>query len=266
MVGGLPGGIFWGWVNATLYGGVLRTGYGDVSWYFGWRFAGPNALHFAKWLPVLLSPPVVLAALGLPWVPSAPAPIRLLLATWFGAFAGFYVFYSFSGMEWWYLRFLLPAFPAVILAGALVARVLLAKIESGRTRGAVGAALLAVMTIWNVRVGDAHNVSHIARSDEAYKLTADWLQEELPGNAIVLVSQLSGAMTYYTDFALIRWDTIEDEATWAKVRGAAAAAKRPLYAALYDFEIERAFTSEYVPGKWERVAQIRQMSVWRLHD
>jgi len=41
------------------------------------------------------------------------------------------------------------------------------------------------------------------------------------------------------------------------------AAHRPIYAVFFDFEVERAFATD-TPGKWTKLLQHEQLSVWRL--
>ena len=43
-----------------------------------------------------------------------------MLGLWAGLLTGLYAFYFHSGETWWYLRFILPAFPVLILAALVV--------------------------------------------------------------------------------------------------------------------------------------------------
>ena len=56
------------------------------------------------------------AALATPWVPVARRRELAVLGLWAALLIGFYAFYFHSGESWWYLRFILPAFPALLLA------------------------------------------------------------------------------------------------------------------------------------------------------
>ena len=70
-LGGLPGALWLGFYNHTLYGGALRAGYDRIAEAFGWSYGAPTLVHFAKWLALML-PTIVLAlplaALAVPGV------------------------------------------------------------------------------------------------------------------------------------------------------------------------------------------------------
>jgi hypothetical protein len=109
-----------------------------------------------------------------------------------------------------------------------------------------------------------HLYAHeIGRSERVYPLTAAWVQENLPANAVVASMQTSGALFYYTDLALARWDMIS-AADFERIAGACAAAGRPVYAILFRFEIDElgAFRKN-LPGRWTQIGAVRQVSIWR---
>ena len=112
-LGGLPGAVFFFAHSLTAYGSLAATGYGDTSAYFGARFVPGTLLHYARWLPVLFTPLVALN-LGLPWIQRESPRTRWLLGMWILAFAGLYATYTCTHETWWYLRFLLPAAPALV--------------------------------------------------------------------------------------------------------------------------------------------------------
>ena len=62
VAGGLPGAAWLAWYNHALYGHPLASGYGNIGAAFGVRYGAPTALHFGKWLALLL--PAVQAARG----------------------------------------------------------------------------------------------------------------------------------------------------------------------------------------------------------
>ncbi|MBI4626342.1 MAG: glycosyltransferase family 39 protein [Verrucomicrobia bacterium] len=60
VLGGVPGTLRLGLYNHHLYGGALRSGYGDILTAFALEFFRPTAVHFTKWLALFL-PAVALA-------------------------------------------------------------------------------------------------------------------------------------------------------------------------------------------------------------
>jgi hypothetical protein len=94
---------------------------------------------------------------------------------------------------------------------------------------------------------------------------AVWLQDHLPANAVVAAMQPSGALFYYTNFTVIRWNSIPS-ADFQRIAAACTAAKRPVYAALFPFEINGAQWAafpKHLPGRWTQIGAVRYVSFWR---
>ena len=150
LLGGLPGAVCLGACNFAVYGSLVASGYNQggnrILDAFGWEYFRGNLRHFAVWIPELLSLPVAaLAVCGLPWLIRRTLRIALLLTGWLAAFVGLYSCYYCAGETWWYLRFLLPAFPAVILAGLLVLQ-----LASGRLPGRLAWLVPTVLLVTGV--------------------------------------------------------------------------------------------------------------------
>ena len=119
--GGLPGTVFLLLYNRFNYGAPLDTGYGDLSGLFGAKYVFPTLLFYAVWLPVLISPAGTLFA-GLPFLVRRATRKALVLITWISSILGFYAFYKVTSRIWWELRFLLPAFPPMLVGSLWVLR------------------------------------------------------------------------------------------------------------------------------------------------
>lgn len=264
LVGGLPGALFLAWYNYTVYGGVLTTGYGQVGHLFGLQFVPHNFLHFLHWHFLLLTPFVFLPAFALPWLFRTARSTVILLGLWALSFLGFYIFYFHTGETWWYLRFVLPAFPAVILAALLVAH----RYFTAQPRPAFyrwGPLLLLVVALgWEIQATRGFYLATTKQGERAYLEAAEWMQAHVPANAIILEMQVSGAFAYYTSFTTARWDLM-DRPAWARLRAAARASGRPIYATLFDFEEPRLLSDLGAAG-WERVTRVRHINVWRFQD
>jgi hypothetical protein len=185
-----------------------------------------------------------------------------LLGVWFLTFVAFYSSYWFAGETWWYVRFLLPAFPALILAGTLVLQHVASR--SGRMRAVAISLVVVGFVSQHLLTRTLINFS-IRDGERRYYRACLWLNEHLPANAIVMSCQLSGAQYYYTKFPLLRWDQLpRDE--MEKILPGLAAANRPLYAALFKYEEESAM-KEHLPGKWTKLDEIEgDVGIWRLTD
>jgi len=255
LLGGLPGAAWLGFYNHHLYGGALRSGYGDVAAAFALSYGAPTAMHFIKWLALLI--PAVLLALPFAAWRRRETRTRPLLALTvvFIAIAGAYAFYEVSHEVWWCLRFILPAVPALIIAGLL-------GIESfGKFRQA-SALLLALWAIgsswyWTPRLG----VFLVKGYEQAYAGGAQAAVATLPKDAVVMSFAFSGALYFYSEFPVLRWDQM-DAAAFGRYAALARQAGRPVCAVIFDFEEKDAF--QRCPGGWRRLATLRNVGLWQL--
>jgi hypothetical protein len=265
IAGGLPGAVFYCYVNHTLYGGIFKTGYGDLRWMFSVSYVPASLLHYAHWLPVLLTPVVVLS-LGLPLLWRRQPIQTAVLATWALLLPAFYAFYSDTDLTWWCLRFLLPAFPPLLVASLLVARNLTARFKLNNPAGWLAFAVVLILVNDGVCFYNLHLAS-IGRDERLYRETAAWMQEHLPADALVASMQTSGALFYYTRFTFFRWDQVS-AADFRRIADACAAARRPIYAALFPFEFEEnrplSFRKHLGSG-WTRIAAFRHITIWKYN-
>ena len=264
IAGGLPGGIFFCLHSLSLYGRLFTTGYGDIAQSLGPRWIGATLWHYACWLPALFTP-VVLLALGLPWLARTQPRPAALLGAWVLVFAAFYSAYACTHQAWWYLRFLLPAVPPLVVGGLLVAKMAGAgrrwPLHETRVFTASMIVILANSSFWNKQLPSLN----IGRDNEMYPEIAAWLRGHLPPNTVILGMQMTGVLTYYTDFTFMRWDFC-DVNNRPHLLAALRAGERPFYAALFTYETDAALR-ERMPGTWTRIASLRSnMEIWRFES
>jgi hypothetical protein len=189
---------------------------------------------------------------------ASPAIVALLrsrprtaavLASWAVAFVGFYSAYRWTHESWWFLRFLLPAAPAIIVAGLLMTRMCFEGLRNSFLRRWLGllAALLVVASV-GAEVAQVFSLDawSIGKGERKYGRVASWLVHNVPPNSVIIVNQFSGSMLYFTNFTFVRGDQI-DPKTADRIRRSVLAEGRPLYSVLFDFEDGRKGT---VPGRW----------------
>src|SRR5205085_1028987 len=125
--------------------------------------------------------------------------IRLVLALWFCTFFLFYALYA-PYDTWWYTRFLLPAYPAVIFSTIYAIR-------------AVSLRALAATLLLMAGAGfcfSVHfNVLDTDEGDQIYPDAIRWARAEVPPDALVIEMQLSGARKYYENRFSLRWDWLD---------------------------------------------------------
>ena len=260
ILGGLPGAAVQLAYNHAAYGHAFASGYGgDLASKFTLGIVPVTLAHYARWLPVLLTP-VGLAALALPWF-GRRHPFAWVLTTWIAVTFAFYTPYFHTHETWWYLRFLLPAFPAAIVGGLWVIHRLWSRFSLPRlypplvVRSLALAATLVVLghsVIWHHRL----DATLIGTGESVYPEACRWAKTRLPPDALILTQQTSGALFYYTPFALARWDSLTAGAH------ARLAARHPLYAVLFPHETALALKT-HAAGRWARVGAVRHVSIWQ---
>ena len=264
ILAGLPAAGGLGWYNFHLYGSGLQSGYGADIWAaFGREFVAVNLRYFAAWIPRVLTWPVVaLALLGLPWLFRRQPRIAWLLTLWVAVFVAFYTSYFCAGESWGYLRFLLPAFPAIIFAALLTAQ-RAAQVLPDAVRRLAPAVVAVAGLAGQLSLASELHVTDIRSGERNYWVTVHWLAAHVPSNAILLTMQLSGTVTFYNTQPLVRWDQISP-ADFARLRRAAARQHRPLYAPLFPFE--KPLLQARLGGAWTAVGEAGNITIWRLDE
>ena len=275
-LGGLPGALFLAGYNHALYGAALTSGYGDVSSLFALRHVLPSLHNYATW-GLVVATPLVVAAAALPWL-RIDRRKKFTLLAWAGIILLFYAAYEPTQETWWYLRFILPALPALAIAAALglqqinypawflVSRVLPADASPAQVAGGPIVRLPVVVLLflaaagWLLAWDRSLRVSQIELDDRTYPEVGRWVAGEMPARAIVAAYQVSGAVLYYSDRPFINPVNLTPE-DHARFSAWLDREHRPFYAVLFPFE--EANLLQRMPGRWEVVTHIRQATVWR---
>ncbi|HVE70573.1 MAG TPA: hypothetical protein VNI54_04325, partial [Thermoanaerobaculia bacterium] len=211
VLGGVPAALFLGWYNFGAFGSVIATGYGaaGATREFAWSYFPARATHYLKWTVVQFSLVSCIAAL---WGMRR----RFVLAVWIVPFFLFYSFY-FSYNEWWYTRFLLPAYPALAVAAAIA----FAELKWRRVAGA----MVILIAAWQLRQIARFGVLHTDEEQGRAMAPVHWAARHLPANALVFSHEYSGALLHESSLKPVRFDL-----------GAPAYLAR--YAVLMEHEIE----------------------------
>ena len=258
-VGGLPGVIFGSLLNLELYGSIFKTGYGDVGGLFEPEYVPLGLAAYARWLPEMLTPGIFAIVLA-PLCLRSRQRVLAILGGWIFILLGFYSAYLFTHENWTYMRFPLPAFGAMIILMLLIYQEGLRKLGS-TARWAVSVAGLAFALIWNGYWMISYGALNFARGEKNYFLASEWVNANLPENAVLLAMQTSGALLYYTKFTFVRWDQFT-KPTFPMIEQRAAEAGSPIYAVLFPFE-KKEVLEDRMPGHWNLVATIDPITIWR---
>lgn len=265
-LGGIPGAAWLLFYQHTLYGSAFSSGYDQLITAFGRESFWPTQKNYGVWFPRLF-PAALLALLLARWLPWRERAREVLaLLVWFFALYLFYSFYDISQQAWWYLRFILPGIPALIVlgvwaaqrtaehfAGTQVRRVMFA------TALVIAASPLIVFSYWEKHL----HVRLLKSYQQLYVDVPVWLKQHCPPGSMIAGLTVTGAVYYYTDYPILRWDLIEKEDFFVYAE-ALRQSGRPLYATLLRDEVAPALRERMPgPGRWEKLAQIDICEIYR---
>jgi hypothetical protein len=262
-LGFVPGAVAFMAINHAAYGNSLQSGYGAIGSEFHAGLIAVTLAFYAKWLPLLLSPIIIIAPAILLFLRRKPR-IASVLASWAAAFIAFYSPYRWTHEQWWFLRFVLPIAPALIVAGLIVLHASLGAVKA-RYSGRLGSllAVLLVAAAVGVEMGQTDPIREaraIGHGERKYGRVSEWLKANVPADSAIAMSQASGALYYFTDFTLLRYDEMKGP-VFAQVRASLQSEGRPLYAAVFPFEVAKL---KDLPGHWTRVGSVEDVTIWRL--
>ena len=234
-VAALPGPIAVAVINNHLYGSPFASGYGTAETIYAGRHFTTNILQYPLWL-VQTQTPFILLAFAAPFLLRrhgnvAASRLSLFALIFFGGVLLMYLWYT-PYPEWTFLRFLLPAFPVLLVAAAASFGVLAP--SSPRTRRvAVGvvAIVLGISGVWQGR--DAFRV----QAFEARHRAAARFAAALPDNAVFLCNQHSGSLRYYANRLTLRFEWLAPD-VYVTALDQLHQSGRPVFVVLDDWERE----------------------------
>ena len=261
-LGGLPIAAPFFVYNYLAYGDPLTTGYNrHLSNDMRLSNFAPRFRHYSFWIGATLTPLVPLGWFLVIGDRKAKPRLRLMLWVWFLAYFLFYCFYAHYD-AWWYTRFLLPGFPALILATMVVLRDL--PVPKSPRRRLAALALVVGAIVW---VGVANHqrflTFRVQDGEATYRGVIDWVDENLPEQTAVLSMQTSGAFAYYTDRIVARWDSLDDESL-ADLRERLDSRGYGLVAALFPFEVDQ--MKQRFAVRWKEIGTYRSITFWAIDE
>ena len=199
-------------LNWYWYGSPFESGYGTIAMLYSPGFVWRNLRHFGEWL-VDTQTPLFFFGFAAPFVLSSatrpPRQVVLLTVVYPLAVLALYVAYlPFDG--WWYLRFLLPAFPAMLAGLGTV----LAEVVRRSRRPAIAivavAALTASVTFQEWKYAHREGVFRYASNDDRFARAVDFANT-LPLDTILVSLAYSGTLRFYTGRDVLRWELLNGD-------------------------------------------------------
>ena len=225
-VGVVAGAAVVAYVNRFLYGSPLASGYGDVSILYSLSYLGTNVVRYSSWLLQSEGLLVILALLPivqrraesglLP--PAAARPLALFAAL---ACASYLFYLPFE--DWWFLRFLLPAFPILFVFAAIALRWTFRNLRAPFPRLALFV-VVTVVVVYRGWFASSRGLMRIGEDEQRYVAVGQYIDRALPTNAVVLSMQHSGSVRYYSGRLTLRYDLLSPTRLpfvidWFRARG-----------------------------------------------
>jgi hypothetical protein len=218
MAGVLPACIGMAILNTQWYGSPLKSGYGTLENLYSWNNVWPNVERYSRWLLDAQTPAVCLAVAGpfLLWrhvdnegVTDERRAIAITLVMFIAIVLVCYLFY-FQFDAWWYLRFLLPAFPALLVLMSVALVSMATRMVGGGLRDLAIAAIIGLLAWHGVTFARDHSAFAAKEGERKYVAVGNYIARRLPERAVVISMQFSGSIRYYSGRATIRYDSIPE--------------------------------------------------------
>ncbi len=225
VLGAVPGVATVALLQNAMYGSPLKSGYGDLSLLFRLEHVWPNLQRYPVWL-IETETPIVLLALAAPVLARDSLTRRRVL--WLMAFAtavfGCYIPYEVFD-AWWYLRFVLPAYPPLLV---LTAAALVWIFHQRGLRWRIASyALCGIAAVVLVRGSIQRHAFGLWEFERRFQLAGEYVARRLPANAIVFAAQETGSVRFYANRTTIAWRDLPADALDRALAFARSQDRRP---------------------------------------
>ena len=197
----VPGVCLIAVVNWYLYGTPLASGYGAVERLYELKNGPINFVRYGRWMLMAQTPVIAFALLGLLRPPRLAA---WLLGIFASAVFLAYLFYS-PFDDWWYIRFLLPAMPALsilTISGAVWVLLWTPRV----VQAVVFPCGLILLVAYQIGFAVDHSLLDLAHGERRYAAVGQYVAAATPPNAVLISMQHSGSLRYYGQRLTLRYD------------------------------------------------------------
>jgi hypothetical protein len=210
-VGVAPAIAFILWLNSTLYESALTSGYGTLGALYKIEYFPRNVRNFISWTTDVETPLVALAALFfvIPSVSRATQVpyARFLIGGLLLVVTGSYAFYQ-PFDTWWYLRFLLPIWPLLMLLTAIVIHHFSSRLPAHACHALMTTAVIA-LCCHGLYVAEHRSVFELGRQARGYIDVARFVAAHTEPDAVILSMQHGGALRLYSGRSTLRYDNLD---------------------------------------------------------
>lgn len=202
-------------IDAWVYGSPLASGNGRLSEFYSVSTVIPNLGHYLSWMTES-NTPAFFAALFAPFLTTvamrvnhravSKATVVMLLAFGVAVLASYLIFFVFE--DWWYLRYLLAAYPPLFALTSLTSLTVLRRFVP-RYAAAVMIVIVLLLAWHGFYYARARGAFAFRAGEHKYSAVGNYVARKFPKNAVFICMQYSGSLRYYSGHTTIRWDWIE---------------------------------------------------------
>jgi hypothetical protein len=205
----VPGCLAVAAINQHLYGSPWSSGYQPLGTLYALANAGPNLDRYPRWLMQTQTPFICLALMAPLFGrargevrhsrPLAAGHVRLLLSFAAVVLLSYLFYIPFGREEWTYLRFLLPAYPPLLVLAVAVA-VEIVNLATARESVRVAAVLILCVGLagWQARLSVARGALDARLIERRYVDVGRYIDVTLPSNSVVIAGVEAGSIRYYS--------------------------------------------------------------------
>lgn len=244
----LPGCLAVAAIQHRLYGSPLASGYGSLESLFSTANIAENVRRYGTWLVATQTPLAVAGAVALfiPWRrlwPTADARrgAALLALVMLAVFAAYVAYRPFDA--WWYLRFLLPAWPALCVGTSAL---LLAPAGHRAWLRALSSVLVIGLGINGLVAAERLGVWPPGEGERRYATIAELVARVTDPSAVVFTTAHAGTLRYYGGRLTVRFDVLDPAWLDRAIEWLAAQGRHP-YILVEDWEL-REFEQRFREG------------------
>jgi hypothetical protein len=268
-------------VNNHLYGSPLRSGYEPLDALYALANAGPNLDRYPRWL-MQSETPFICLALAAPLFVRQRSNLRhvrmlagrdvALLCAFAATVCVSYLFYRpFGRDEWTYLRFLLPAYPALLVLAVSVTIESLRRVTARETMARAAAAVLCLtLAAWMARESIQRGALTARVVEQRYVDVGRFVDAMLPTNSIFIAKLHAGSIRYYSHRLTMNYEWLEQRWLDEAVKELTARGYHPFIALEEDEEAP--FRDRFAPLNalarldWPPMAERREIVRVRIYD
>ena len=202
-------------VNTQLWGSPLSTGYDPVDIQFRWKYVAPNLQRYPRWLLTTQTPAVLLALFAplLMFRPESRSPLGsrlravLLMLGCFIACVCVIYFLHQPNDTWFWLRYLLPTFPALFVLISAVLAMALSPLERGTRLVATGV-VLTLLAWHGVSFGVNDGIFLFKEGERRSRVLGEYVANNMPERAVFVAKSHTGSIRYYSGRLTMQYELI----------------------------------------------------------